>query len=122
VKAWAIGMVRQPGWFASRQRDDRPNTFMHTRSAQRLPGGLKGRAWITADSFQIVRIEAEWSNLVPQIQLLASIKSFEYGPIPFQKKTPYSACPRAWKLFVFANIDSIGAQVSPTTCIFGRYR
>ena len=35
---------------------------------------LKGRAWITADKFQIVRIESELLVAYPQSALLESIR------------------------------------------------
>ena len=46
---------------------------------------LKGRAWITADKFQIARIEAEMIKPMPEIQLLSEHQIVEYGPIPFPK-------------------------------------
>jgi hypothetical protein len=52
------------------------------------PVGLKGRAWITADKFQIVRIEAEMVHPLPEIELRSEHQVVEYGPVPFpQKKT-----------------------------------
>jgi hypothetical protein len=47
---------------------------------------LKGRAWITADKFQIVRIEAELINPLPEIQLRSEQQIVEYGPVPFPRK------------------------------------
>jgi hypothetical protein len=47
---------------------------------------VKGRAWITADKFQIVRIEAEMVSPMPEIQLLSEHQVVEYGPVPFQRK------------------------------------
>jgi hypothetical protein len=49
---------------------------------------LKGRAWIAAGTFQIVRIESDLVSPMPEIQLLSEHQVVEYGPIPFgQKKT-----------------------------------
>ena len=78
----------QPSWLVHfRQRDDRPNR-MHSYKvgSQVYAVNLKGRAWITADKFQIVRIEAEMVNPMPEIQLLSEHQVVEYGPVPFQKK------------------------------------
>jgi hypothetical protein len=47
---------------------------------------LKGRAWITADKFQIVRIESELISPMPQIQLRNEQQVVEYGPVHFQQK------------------------------------
>ncbi|MGH9548937.1 MAG: tetratricopeptide repeat protein, partial [Terriglobales bacterium] len=50
-----------------RQRDDRPNRFHEYQAGGfTYPGNLKGRAWIAASSFQIVRIESELVNPIPQ--------------------------------------------------------
>ena len=52
------------------QRDDRPNRMHSYKVGNRIhPVGLKGRAWITADKFQIMRIEAEMVNPMPEIRL-----------------------------------------------------
>lgn len=69
-----------------RQRDDRPNS-MHSYKvgSQIYPVKLKGRAWITADKFQIIRIEAEMVSPMPEIQLLSEHQIVEYGPVPFQQ-------------------------------------
>lgn len=48
---------------------------MFTRSVSR--GGGRG---IRADSFQIVRIESEMVNPMPQIQLLSEHQVVEYAP------------------------------------------
>ena len=76
----------QASWLVHfRQRDDRPNS-MHSYKVgdQIYPVKLKGRAWITADKFQIVRMEAEMVQPMPEIQLLSEHQVVEYGPVPFQ--------------------------------------
>ncbi len=69
-----------------RQRDDRVNS-MHSYKVgnQIYPVKLKGRAWITADKFQIIRIEAEMVSPMPEIQLMSEHQIVEYGPVPFQQ-------------------------------------
>jgi len=47
------------------------------------PVMLKGRAWISADSFQVVRIEAELMYPLPQIQLFAEHEIAEYAEVSF---------------------------------------
>jgi hypothetical protein len=46
---------------------------------------LKGRAWISADTYQIVRLESDLISPVPQIRLLADHTAVEYGPVKFSK-------------------------------------
>jgi len=78
----------QAAWLVHfRQRDDRPNR-MHSYKVGSViyPVKLKGRAWITADNFQIVRIEAEMVTPIPEIQLRSEHQIVEYGPVPFPRK------------------------------------
>ena len=70
-----------------RQREDRPNHMHSYKVGNDLHSvALKGRAWITPDKFQIVRIEAEMVKPMPEIQLLSEHQIVEYGPVPFPKK------------------------------------
>ena len=70
-----------------RQRPDMPNelkTFQFGVSGASYSVGLKGRAWISADSYQIVRMETDLIAPMPQIQLLAEHTAIEYGPVKFR--------------------------------------
>jgi hypothetical protein len=82
------------------QRDDKPN-HMHSYKVgtQEHPVKMKGRAWITADKFQIVRIEAEMVHPMPEIQLLSEHQVVEYGPIPFQKKNTSLWLPKSAEIY-----------------------
>jgi len=83
-----------------RQRDDRP-VRMHSYKVgdQVHPVKLKGRAWITADNFQIVRIESELVKPMPEIQLLSEHQVVEYGPIPFAKKNTSLWLPKSAEIY-----------------------
>ena len=48
--------------------------------------GIKGRAWISADTSQVLRMETDLVSEVPQIRLHAEHQDILYGPVPFQKK------------------------------------
>jgi hypothetical protein len=61
--------------------------------------GLKGRAWISADNFRIVRIEAEIVNPVPEIELLSEHQIVEYGPVPFAKKNTTLWLPKSAEIY-----------------------
>ena len=70
-----------------RQRADRPSSIGRFQvGGIAYPINLKGRAWITADTFQIVRIESELVSPMKQIQFLTEHSIAEYGPVHFQKK------------------------------------
>jgi tetratricopeptide (TPR) repeat protein len=91
----------QASWLVHfKQRDDRPNR-MHSYKVgnQYHPVRLKGRAWITADKFQIVRIEAEMVGPMPEIQLLSEHQVVEYGPIPFPKKNTSLWLPKSAEIY-----------------------
>lgn len=83
-----------------RQRDDRPSR-MHSYKIgnQEYAVGLKGRAWITADKFQIVRIEADLVKSMPEIQLLSEHEVVEYGPVPFAKKNISLWLPKSAEIY-----------------------
>jgi hypothetical protein len=61
---------------------------------------LKGRAWITADKFQIVRIESELIDAMPQIQLRSEQQVVEYGPVPFQEKNLELWLPQSAEIYL----------------------
>ena len=83
-----------------RQREDRPNN-MHSYKVgeQSHAVNLKGRAWIAADKFQIVRIETEMISPMPEIQLLAEHHIVEYGPVPFPKKDTTLWLPKSAEIY-----------------------
>ena len=71
-----------------RQRKDKPSTIRSYRmgpQGQGYPVALKGRAWIAADSYQIVRLETNMVAPMPQIRLAAEHVSIEYAPVNFRQ-------------------------------------
>lgn len=83
-----------------KQRDDKPNR-MHSYKMGTMvyPVKLKGRAWITADKFQIVRIESEMVRPMPEIKLLSEHQVVEYGPIRFDKKNTSLWLPKSAEIY-----------------------
>jgi hypothetical protein len=72
-----------------RQRPDRPNTTLSYSFGPNHPSylvALKGRAWFTADSYQIVRLQTDLINPVPEIRLTADHTVVDYGPVRFRRK------------------------------------
>jgi len=83
-----------------RQRDDRPARIHDYKvGAETYAVKLKGRAWITTDKFQIVRIESELVNPMKPIQLLSEHQIVEYGPVPFQKKNLELWLPKTAEIY-----------------------
>ena len=72
-----------------RQRTDKPNTIRSYKiglDGPTYPVSLKGRAWIAADSYQIVRLETDLVTPVPEIRLAADHTAIEYGPVKFRER------------------------------------
>ena len=83
-----------------RQRDDRPNRMHSYKVGNQIHSvPLKGRAWITSDKFQIVRIEAEMVKPMPEIELMSEHQIVEYGPVPFPKKKTTLWLPKSAEIY-----------------------
>jgi hypothetical protein len=83
-----------------RQRDDKPNNMHSYKVGNEFHAvSLKGRAWISADKFQIVRIETEMITPMPEIQLLSEHHVVEYGPVPFPKKDTTLWLPKSAEIY-----------------------
>jgi tetratricopeptide (TPR) repeat protein len=86
------GLARWNGGLAwqvhFRQRKDKPNTIRSYRSGlqgQGYPVALKGRAWIGADNYQVLRLETDMVAPMPQIRLAAEHINIEYAPVRFRQ-------------------------------------
>lgn len=92
----------KPAWLVHfQQRDDRPNHMQaYLLGTNRYPVNLKGRAWIAADTFQIMRIESEMMNPMPQISLLAEHTVTEYAPVPFPKRNTNFWLPQSAEVYM----------------------
>lgn len=95
------GWQGQATWLVHfRQRDDRPSRIHGYKIESRVyPVSVKGRAWITADNFQIVRIEAELVNPMPEIRLLSEHQIVDYGPVPLGKKGQDFWLPKSAEIY-----------------------
>jgi tetratricopeptide (TPR) repeat protein len=72
-----------------RQRPDRPNlirTYQIGINGPVYSIALKGRAWIAADTFQIIRLETDLINPVPEIRLVSDHAAIEYGRVHFKSR------------------------------------
>lgn len=85
-----------------RQRADKPNSIRTYQIGVQGPtysAPLKGRAWIAADSFQIVRLETDLVTPLPQIGLVADRAAIEYGPVHFQSRNLDMWLPQVAEVF-----------------------
>jgi hypothetical protein len=90
-----------PTWLVHfRQRPDRPNRMQdYTVAGQTYRIDLKGRAWISQDTSQIVHIEADIVNPAHELQLLSEHQVVEYGPVPFARKKTMLWLPRNVEIY-----------------------
>jgi len=81
-----------------RQRADKPNTMRQYKigmAGQSYRVDMKGRAWISAESYQILRMETQMIAPVQEIRLEADYTAVEYGPVHFRKKNIDMWLPRS---------------------------
>lgn len=98
-----LGDLRgQSTWIVHfRQREDRPPRFHDYKVGSEVHSlRLKGRAWIRADKFQIVRIESELVRAVPEIRLAGEHQVVEYGPVPFTKRNLQLWLPQSAEIYL----------------------
>jgi tetratricopeptide (TPR) repeat protein len=77
----------RPAWVVHfRQRNDQMSEMRAYRvNGMSFPVHLKGRAWIDAESSQILAMEADMVRPVPEIRLVRDHQLIEYGPVEFLK-------------------------------------
>jgi tetratricopeptide (TPR) repeat protein len=92
-----------PAWqIHFRQRADKPNTIRTYQIGTHgpvFPVALKGRAWISADNFQIVRLETDLVAPLPQIRLVADHAAIEYAPVHFHTRNLDMWLPQIAEVF-----------------------
>ena len=84
-----------------RQRKDRPNSVRSYRTAMGItyPVAMKGRAWISADTYQIVRLETDLVAKIPEIRLVADHSVIEYGPVKFRDQKTEMWLPQTAEVY-----------------------
>lgn len=83
-----------------RQRADKPARLRSYRvSGRSYPIALRGRAWISADNFQLVSLETDLVAPLPQIQLHAEHIAVEYMPVKFASHHQELWLPESAEIF-----------------------
>lgn len=92
-----------PAWQVHfRQRPDKPNTTRGYRVGENgpvYPVALRGRAWITAGSYQIVRVETDLVAPMPEIRLLVDHTIVDYGPVKFKNRDVEMWLPQSAEVY-----------------------
>jgi tetratricopeptide (TPR) repeat protein len=83
-----------------RQRPDKPVRLReYSVGKQVFPVSLRGRAWIAADTYQVVSLETDIVAPIPQIRLKAEHISIDYAPVKFRKGNEELWLPQNAELF-----------------------
>lgn len=92
-----------PAWqIHFRQRQDKPNTMRAYKIGENGPSylvALRGRAWIAADSYQIIRMETDLISALPEIRLFTDHTVVEYGPVRFKSRNVEMWLPQSAELY-----------------------
>ena len=78
IPAWQVHF-RQREDHLGRSRSYRINGMLY-------PVALKGRAWISRDLLQVIRVETDLVKPIPEIRLLAEHQEIDYGAVSFAKQ------------------------------------
>jgi hypothetical protein len=91
----------QPAWVVHfQQRRDKPaRTRSFNTTDGHFPAKLKGRAWIAAESFEIVHLETSLLQGVPMIHLRSEAVSIDYAPVQFHSRPEKLWLPAAAEVF-----------------------
>jgi tetratricopeptide (TPR) repeat protein len=82
------------------QRENQPRRIQgYIVNHREYAVSLKGRAWISADTFQIVRLESDLTDPVKEIQLRSEHQAVEYGPVRFPKSKSELWLPKSAELY-----------------------
>jgi len=90
-----------PAWQVRfQQKPDRLPTLRAYQSGEQFTRiALKGRAWISSDSFEVERLETDLSRPYPQIRLISEHTVIEYGAVHFQSKSVDMWLPKTAEVY-----------------------
>jgi len=96
---WNGGLAWQVHFRQRRDKPIRDRVYRFGESGPAHPVALKGRAWIAADTSQIVRLETDLVAPLPEIRLVADHAAIEYGAVHFRKHDLDMWLPRTAEIF-----------------------
>ena len=94
-EAWQIHFLQKA------DRDSRLRSYRLGNQYFRV--GVKGRAWISTETSQVLRMETDLVSKVPEIRLHTEHQDILYGPVPFQKKNLVLWLPLATETYLDFN-------------------
>lgn len=97
LSRWHGGLAWQVHF---RQKANKPARLRSYRvNAKSYPISLRGRAWISAETFQVENLETDLVSPVPQIQLHAEHIAVEYVPVKFVSHRQELWLPRSAEIY-----------------------
>jgi hypothetical protein len=95
----------QPAWVVHfSQRKDKPARMSALRVGfKSYPVRLMGTAWIDSESFQIVHLEADLLQPIPEVRLLTEHQVLDYGPVHFETRDISLWLPKDADIFLDSN-------------------
>jgi hypothetical protein len=92
----------QPTWqLHFQQRADKPVRFrQYEVNKNRYAVKLKGRAWVSADTYEVLRIETDLMEPIPEIELRSEHLAIEYQPVTFQKREIQLWLPESAEMYL----------------------
>ena len=96
---WNGGLAWQVHFRQRRDKPSRDRAYRFGEAGPSYPVALKGRAWIAADTSQIVRLETDLVAPLPEIRLVADHTAIEYGAVHFRKHNLDMWLPRTAEVF-----------------------
>ncbi len=95
------------------QRPDRPNSmsgFSTPRGSSLI--SLKGTAWVDATTFQVVHLETDLLNPIPELLLDLEHQSLDYGPVVFAARNVSLWLPQSVDITVHLSGKQFNARHS----------
>ncbi len=92
-----------PAWvvYFRQMKGVRPRTVAMETATKVYPLGIKGRAWIAAESGQVMHLETNLVNGIPMIELEENSFSVDFAPVRFQTQNVQMWLPQ----FAVAYVD-----------------
>lgn len=83
------------------------------------PVAVKGRAWIVADSYQILRLQTDLIASRPEIRLAAEHTDIQYGPVHFASRAVDMWLPQTAEVYTdFRKMDSPESEFQQLLAVF----
>jgi hypothetical protein len=108
----------KPAWqIYFRQRADKPNRIRSYKIGENGPShpvALKGRAWFVEDSHQIIGLQTDLIEALPDLRLTVDHAAVEYGPVHFSSRGVDMWLPKTAELYSDLRAKRIHRRLSFT--------